>query len=143
MDAKNIQLVRDSFPKVAVIASPAATLFYGRLFELDPSLRPLFAGVAMAAQGAKLMAAIGFVVSNLSRPERMAPTVRDMALRHVGYGVQREHYGTVGAALVWALEQGLAEDFTPELRAAWTQAYTTLAAIMTEAAYPVDAPAAA
>jgi nitric oxide dioxygenase len=89
----------------------------------------------MKSQGTKLMTALAFVVTHLDRPERLLPVISDMAVRHVGYGVRREHYIPVGGALLWTLEQGIGAEFTPELRAAWAEAYVTLASIMTEAAY--------
>lgn len=136
MDQRQAEIVRNSFPKVASIAAPAAALFYRRLFEIEPSTRRLFVQTDIEAQGAKLMAALGFVVASLDRPERLAPTVQAMALRHVQYGVLREHYAAVGQALLWTLEQGLGEAFTPQVRAAWTEAYLMLSGMMVEAAYP-------
>lgn len=136
MDAQSIELVRASFPKVAAIAPQAARLFYGRLFDLDPSVERLFNPSRMKSQGTKLMTALAFVVAHLDRPGKLLPVASDMALRHVGYGVRREHYIPVGEALLWTLEQGLGEAFTPELRAAWAEAYVMLASVMTEAAYP-------
>ncbi len=89
----------------------------------------------MAAQGKKLMAAIGLVVGALRRhPDEVPETVRSLARRHVGYGVAEAHYVSVGAALLWTLEQGLGEAFTPEVRDAWAAAYGLLAGAMIEAA---------
>jgi len=42
MTLKQKQLVQNTWKKVLPISESAATLFYGRLFELDPSTRPLF-----------------------------------------------------------------------------------------------------
>jgi hemoglobin-like flavoprotein len=127
------RLVRDSFAKVAPIAPAAAAMFYDRLFVLDPSLRPLFKG-DMTEQGRKLMSMIGTAVANLHRLDAVVPTVRDLGRRHAGYGVQPSHYQTVATALLWTLEQGLGDDFTPATREAWVECYTTLAGTMQEAA---------
>jgi hemoglobin-like flavoprotein len=127
-------LVQDSFRLVVPIKDQAAALFYGRLFELDPSTRALFTSTDMAEQGAKLMATIGFVVAGLKRPAEVVPAAQALAKRHVGYGVKEAHYATVGAALLWTLGQGLGEAFTPEVEAAWTAAYTLLADVMIAAA---------
>ena len=127
-------LVQDSFRLVVPIKDQAAALFYGRLFELDPGTRPLFAGTDMAEQGAKLMATLGFVVAGLKRPAEVVPAAQALAKRHIGYGVVEAHYATVGAALLWTLGQGLGEAFTPEVEAAWTAAYTLLAGVMIAAA---------
>lgn len=133
MTPQEIHLVQDGFEKVAPIAETAATLFYGRLFELDPSLRALFKS-DMKTQGAMLMQTLGMAVRNLHQADRIMSAVQGLGRRHVGYGVQPAHYATVGAALLWTLEQGLGKDFTPEAREAWTKAYGLLAGIMQDAA---------
>ncbi len=81
-------------------------------------------------QGKKLMQALAFVVKGLSKPEAIIPVVQDLGRRHVHYGVQETHYDTVGAALLWTLEQGLGEAFTPEVQEAWTAAYGLIAHVM-------------
>lgn len=135
MTDDQIQLVQDSFAKVVPIADTAASLFYGRLFEIAPEVKPLFKS-DMSEQGAKLMATLGVVVNGLRKPDTILPAAKALAVKHVDYGVQPEHYAPVGAALLWTLEQGLAEAFTDEVKEAWTSAYTLLSGIMIEAAYP-------
>jgi hemoglobin-like flavoprotein len=121
------------------IADTAASLFYGRLFEMDPSLQPLFS-TDIAEQGKKLMQMITLSVNGLSKPESLLPAVRNLGRRHVDYGVKDEHYDTVGAALLWTLEKGLGDGFTPEVKEAWTETYVLLATTMKEAAaQPVPA----
>ncbi len=133
MTPENQALVRDSFAKVAPIAPQAAALFYGRLFELDPTLKPLFKG-DMTEQGRKLMEMIGTAVANLNKLDAIVPAVQDLGRRHKDYGVLPEHYGTVATALLWTLGQGLGDAFTPQVEAAWTEAYTILATVMQDAA---------
>lgn len=134
MDSKQIELVQTSFAKVAPIADTAASLFYGRLFELDPSLKPLFKS-DMTEQGKKLMMMLGAAVHNLNKLDEVVPAVEALAVRHVRYNVTPEMYDTVGEALLWTLGQGLGDDFTPEVEAAWTEVYITLATVMKTAAY--------
>lgn len=134
MTPRQIELVQASFARVAPIGDQAAALFYGRLFETEPGMRPLFAHTDLAAQGRKLMAAIGFVVGALRQPEAMLDAVRELGRRHRGYGVQEHHYAAVGAALLWTLERGLGAGFTPETREAWAAAYGLLSGVMTGAA---------
>lgn len=138
MHSRQIELVQSSFAEVLPIADDAAALFYGRLFELDPSLRPMFRG-DLREQGKKLMTMLHGVVANLRSLDRIIPGVRAMATRHVGYGVRDQHYDTVGSALLWTLEQGLGEGFTPEVRDAWIEAYMILATTMKEAGAEVAA----
>ena len=133
MTPEQIALVQISFAQVLPIADTATALFYSRLFELDPSLKPLFKG-DMAEQGRKLMTMIRVVVNGLHRLDQLVPAVQELGRRHARYGVQDEHYGTVGAALIWTLRQGLGAGFTPETEVAWTTAYTLLAETMKAAA---------
>jgi hemoglobin-like flavoprotein len=131
-------LVQSSWEKVLPISDTAATLFYGRLFELDPSTRPLFKDTNMAQQRKKLMQVIGTVVNGLNRLDQLIPAVCNLGRRHLAYGVRDEHYSSVGTALIWTLEQGLGADFTPEVREAWTTVYALLAETMKNAATPVE-----
>jgi len=126
-------LVQESFATIAPIADDAAALFYRRLFELDPALRPMFPG-EMAEQRKKLMQMITAAVKGLDRLDQLVPVVRDLGRRHAGYGVKDEHYGTVGEALLWTLEKGLGAAFTPETKAAWAAVYGLIAMTMQKAA---------
>jgi hemoglobin-like flavoprotein len=133
MTPQQKNLVQTTFAKVAPIADEAAALFYRRLFELDPSLRPMFT-TDLTEQGRKLMRMIGMAVNGLDRPNELLPAVRQLGTRHAGYGVRDEHYDTVAAALVWTLAKGLGADFTPEVQDAWVAVYGVLASTMKEAA---------
>jgi len=133
MQSRQIDLVQTTFESVKPIKETAAELFYNRLFELDPALKPLFSG-DMRQQGQKLMAAMAQVVGGLKHWERVEPTVRELGRRHVDYGVKPDHYDTVGAALLWTLEQGLGDAFTPEVKQAWAAAYQAIATTMIDAA---------
>jgi hemoglobin-like flavoprotein len=134
MQSINVALVQRSWEQVLPIADQAAQLFYSRLFQLDPSLRPMFAHSDMKEQRKKLMQMITVAVRGLERLHELVPAVQALGRRHVGYGVTDAHYDTVGAALLWTLEQGLGEAFTPETREAWTATYVTLAGVMKGAA---------
>jgi hemoglobin-like flavoprotein len=133
MTPKQKQLVQSSWQKVLPLSEFAAALFYGRLFELDPSTRWLFKHTNMPEQRKKLMYMIGTAVSNLNVLDQLIPAVRNLGRRHSSYGVKEEHYASVGAALLWTLEQGLGEDFTPEVKEAWTIVYGILADTMKNA----------
>jgi hemoglobin-like flavoprotein len=128
-----IALVQNSWQRVVPIRDRAATLFYGRLFELDPSLCRLFNG-DMTEQGRKLTTMIDTAVNGLSDLERIVPTVQNLGRRHQMYGVRDQHYDTVVSALLWTLERGLGDAFTPAVRTAWTTTYAALATTMKNAA---------
>ncbi len=133
MTPEQIAGIQASWAQVLPIADTAAALFYQRLFELDPSLKTMFRG-DMTEQGRKLVAMINTAVNGLDRLEGIVPAVQELGRRHAGYGVKDEDYDTVGAALLWTLEQGLGPTFTPELKAGWVEAYGVLADTMKAAA---------
>jgi hemoglobin-like flavoprotein len=134
MNPTQIKLVQDSFAKVAPISERAAVLFYGRLFEVAPSVRAMFPD-DMTEQRKKLMATLAVVVGGLSNLETILPAASALARRHVNYGAKPEHYPVVGGALLWTLEKGLGDAWTPEIAEAWTAAYGTLSGYMIEEAY--------
>ena len=134
LTSDQITLIEDSFADVVPIKDQAAALFYGRLFEIAPEVRPLFKS-DLTEQGAKLMATLGIVVKGLRNLDAVVPIAAKLATRHVDYGVKPEHYAPVGAALLWTLGQGLGEKFTPEVERAWTEAYGILSGAMIGAAY--------
>ena len=123
-------LVADSWTQVAPIADQAATIFYTRLFELDPSLRRLFAHTDMAAQRKNLVQTLTVVVRSIDRLDTIVPAVEALGRRHVGYGVRPPDFTTVGQALLDTLAAGLGDAFTPECRRAWAMAYGILSGIM-------------
>lgn len=141
MTPSQVKLVQDSFKLVEPIAPQAADLFYGRLFEIAPHVRPLFPA-DLSSQKDKLMGMIGTAVNNLHQVETIIPAVQDLGRRHVAYGVTAAHYKPVGEALIWTLEKGLGDKFTPDVKEAWVTTYTTLEGVMTDAAAEVPPPAA-
>lgn len=129
MTPDQIQLVQTSFAKLVPIKTAAAASFYDRLFQVVPELRGMFPS-DLTEQGAKLMAAIGFVAAGLGRLESIIPQVHELGRRHAGYGVQEAHYTIVGDTLIWTLERGLGDAFTLETRKAWIEAYGMVAEAM-------------
>lgn len=134
MTPEQISLVQESFAKVAPISEQAAVLFYDRLFEMAPSVRTMFPD-NMSEQRKKLMATLTVVVTGLSNLDAILPAASALAQRHVAYGAKPEHYPVVGAALLWTLEKGLDRAWTPEVAAAWTEAYGVLSNFMISEAY--------
>jgi hemoglobin-like flavoprotein len=134
MEANDVTLIKESFAAVMPAADETAALFYGRLFEIAPAVKPLFKG-DMREQGRKLMGTLAFVVQGLGDLPSILPPASALARRHVNYGVKPEHYDPVGEALLWTLEQRLGQKWTSETAAAWTKAYTTLSGYMIAEAY--------
>jgi hemoglobin-like flavoprotein len=133
MTPEQKEIVQSNWRDVVPISETAADLFYGKLFELDPAVRSMFKG-DMKEQGKKLMQMIGVAVHGLDNLGELTPAIAAMGKRHSGYGVQESHYETVGAALLWTLDQGLGDKFTADAKEAWTIVYTTLASVMKAAA---------
>lgn len=133
MTPEQVTLVQQSFAKIRPIAATAADLFYGRLFEIAPQVRPMFPD-DMAEQKKKLMAMLGLAVANLDKPDTVVPALQTLGRQHVAFGTQPAHYEPVGAALLWTLEQGLGDGFTPEVREAWVETYGLVARVMKDAA---------
>ena len=132
MTPERIEIVQSTWQQVKPIADQAAELFYGRLFELDPSLKSLFKG-DMKEQGKKLMQTLNVAVTSLTKLDTIIPAIETLGRRHVGYGVPDESYATVGEALLWTLEKGLGDAFTDDAREAWTETYVTLSNVMLDA----------
>ena len=142
MTPDQIELVQRSFAKVVPIAEKASALFYARLFEVAPEVRPMFQR-DMKDQGRMLMSMLASVVAGLNDLESILPTAESLAIRHRDYGVVPEQYDTVGEVLLWTLEQGLGDAFTSEVREAWEEAYAALAGAMISAAQNTVIPVAA
>ena len=134
MNPAQIKLVQESFAKVAPISEQAAVIFYDRLFELAPQVRAMFPN-DMTEQRKKLMATLAVVVNGLTNLEAVLPAASALAKRHVSYGAKPAHYPVVGGALLWTLEKGLGEAWTPDVAAAWTTAYGVLSGYMISEAY--------
>ena len=138
MTPDQVAIVQQSFARVAPISETAAVLFYDRLFEIAPSVVPMFPA-DMKEQRKKLMATLAVVVGGLGNLDSVLPAASALAKRHVSYGAKAEHYPVVGAALLWTLEKGLGPDWTPEVKAAWTVVYQVLAGTMKAGAKSVAA----
>jgi hemoglobin-like flavoprotein len=134
MTPDQVKLVQQSFAKVAPISETAAVLFYDRLFEIAPQVRAMFPA-DMTEQRKKLMAMLAAVVNGLANLDSILPAASALAKRHVAYGAKAEHYPVVGSALLWTLEKGIGDAWTPELADAWTAAYGTLSGFMISEAY--------
>lgn len=132
MTPKQIEIIQESWDYVITNTQKAGELFYNRLFEESPELRPLFKG-DIKDQERKLISLITFAVGKLNNIGEIIADVQALGTRHKQYGVKDEHYGKVASALLWTLEQGLGSKWTDEAKTAWTTLYVTLADVMTKA----------
>lgn len=134
MTFHQIQLVKESYQRVSALPAEAVgQLFYGRLFGIAPEVRPLFIRTSVPEQSKKLLATLTYVITRLDQLDSVVADVETLARRHVQYGVQEHHYVLVGQALLWTLEQGLGDAWTPEVQAAWQACYMLLSETMINA----------
>ncbi|KNG93078.1 globin domain-containing protein [Pseudaestuariivita atlantica] len=130
-----IATIRRTWALAAAAPEDTARVFYSTLFRVNPESQALFRN-DLDAQGDKLMETLGFIVDNLENEEALMVAARDLAIRHVAYGVKAEDYDSVGFALIATLETLLGSEFDAEARATWIEVYGTLSKAMIEAAYP-------
>jgi hemoglobin-like flavoprotein len=137
MTPAQVHLIRKSFAELSRHDHVAALVFYRRLFEIDPGLRPLFTN-DIEEQSRKLLDMLAVLIAMLERPVGLELELKAMGLRHVEYGVKEEHYATVGGALLDMLAEVLGAKFTPEVREAWTLLYGAVESLMKEGAAQAD-----
>ncbi|MBA4848803.1 globin domain-containing protein [Emticicia sp. BO119] len=107
-------------------------VFYSRLFLKEPSLRKMFQ-VPKEVQAKKLIDMLDLIVSRLDRLDEVSEDIRQLAERHIGYGVKPKHYEDVGKALLWTISKGLGKDWNKEVETAWTACYALLTGAMLDA----------
>jgi hemoglobin-like flavoprotein len=133
MTPDQVHLIRKSFAELSRHDHIAALVFYRRLFEIDPALRPLFTG-NIEEQARKLLDMLAVLIAMLERPLGLDMELRAMGARHAGYGVKNAHYATVAEALLDMLADVLGEKFTAETRAAWVALYSAVETAMKKGA---------
>ncbi len=129
MTKEDIELVKSSWAIFMPISEATAKLFYGKLFEIDPTLKLMFSD-SMEEQGKKLILMVDTAVNNLDQPDQIVPAIQALGERHVTYGVKAAHYDSFGEALIWTLRRGLGPGFTDDIRNAWLTTYALLADTM-------------
>ena len=138
MIPETIILVQNSFRKGATIADKLSDIFYARLFEIGPELRNMFPD-DMSGQKRKLMSTLAFAVNSLRDPDALMPALKALGARHIDYKVKDAQYDIVGAALLYTLEKGLGDAWSPELHDAWAEVYDTMASVMKRVAVEASA----
>lgn len=126
-------LVKETWAQVLPIQEKAADLFYTRLFDQYPEVRPMFKG-DIQEQGEKLMKMLDLAVNSLDNVDSLIEPLKAAGKAHKNYGVAEADYQKVAASLLWTLEQGLGDAFTSDVKDAWTATYVTLSGVMIEGA---------
>lgn len=132
MTPQQVSLVRQSFDSIRDLAGPLSLLFYGKLFELEPSARRMFHN-DLRIQGQKLMDMLHSIVDSLDRFDSLQSELAELVRRHASYGVQPSHYDSVETALLWALAQAQGPDFDPQTRDAWPTVISAISQTMKSA----------
>lgn len=139
MTKDQIALMQKSWARVLPMKAQVGMIFYGKLFEAAPQVRHLFKD-DVSAQAGKLVMILGYVVAKLNHMEELLPEVKKLGERHRHFGAEPAHYEVVGQCLIETLEEGLGNDWTPEVRDAWVTAYNTLKNVMIVAQSPASMP---
>ncbi|MBC7851665.1 MAG: hemin receptor [Chitinophagaceae bacterium] len=129
MTKDQIVLMQQSWNRVLPIKNEVGIIFYRKLFEAAPQVRYLFKD-DVSAQAGKLVTMLGYIVTKLNRMDELLPEVKKLGERHQQFGAEPAHYELVGQCLIATLEEGLGENWTPEIRDAWITAYNTLKNVM-------------
>jgi len=82
MTPQQVELVQQSFEKLAAMGDPAWDGFYIELFAIEPSLKRMFKG-DKHAQRKKLLAALALVIGALRAPAKILDPLKALAVRHV------------------------------------------------------------
>lgn len=131
------QMIRDSYEQIRTYQESVFMLFYGRMFQLDPSIKPMFKN-DMREQSKKLVDTLDILVGSLDGLEKLLPAVRELGRSHAGYGVKPHHYETLASAMLWAFGQALSGSFPPEVRAAWRKVLELVSSEMIAAGNSVE-----
>ncbi|MCS6823515.1 MAG: globin domain-containing protein [Cytophagaceae bacterium] len=135
MNTQQIELVKSTWGYVLAHSGEAMELFYGRLFEIAPEVRPLFKE-DIKIQAQKLKKMVTLIVAKLNKLEEIENEIKYLAQKHEGYGAKPEHYHIVGEALLWTLEKGLKDRWTDEVKEAWVAVYSILSNAMIKVVKP-------
>jgi hemoglobin-like flavoprotein len=115
-----------TYPVIAKHNNALAKLMYERLFEIKPSLHSLF-DRSMNSMYSKFMYIVDTTVKAILNGDDYTPPLRRLGRRHAVYDVAREDYSVIGEAFLWAVARLLGDQYTPEVEAAWTALYDTMA----------------
>lgn len=132
LSAETIAVIKSTAPVLQEHAEALTRLFYARMFEHNPEVKPYFnpAHQRSGEQQRALAGAIVAYATHIDRLQALGPAVRLIAHKHASLGVQPEHYPIVGENLLGAIAELLGEAATPEILGAWGEAYGVLAEIL-------------
>jgi hemoglobin-like flavoprotein len=130
----NIEALETSFDLIAPRGDELMDVFYARLFEAAPAVKPLFARTDLRKQKIMLLRVLALLRRSLRDLDPLVPILHDLGARHVAYGAQPEHYPVVGAVLIASMAEVAGEAWRPEYERAWAAAFDVVAAAMLDGA---------
>ncbi|CAK0893045.1 unnamed protein product, partial [Prorocentrum cordatum] len=143
---EQVSVIQTTWKQAAALgAETVGVLLFKQIFDIAPQALQLFAfkdepnlydSSKLKGHGVKVVTTVDTVVSGVRDLEALKPTLQDLGLRHVGYGVLPPHYDVVGQALLRTLKLGLKDAFTKEVEAAWTNLWAFVAKWCTAGNYP-------
>jgi hemoglobin-like flavoprotein len=139
----DLDALETSFDLVAPRGDELMDVFYARLFEAAPAVRPLFANTDFARQKTMLLGTLVLLRKGLRDLDAIVPKLRDLGGRHVAYGARPEHYPVVGAVLIASMAEIAGGAWRPEYEVAWAAAFDVVAGAMLEGAYEAELEAVA
>ncbi|KJY42878.1 flavohemoprotein [Streptomyces sp. NRRL B-1568] len=126
-------LIRTSLSVVEPLAGEITVYFYAILFARYPDVRPMFPE-GMDAQRDRLLRALLRIVDMVDAPENLVRFCGHLGRDHRKFGTLAAHFPAVGECLLDSLARYAGSAWTPEIAAAWTKAYGTVAQVMISAA---------
>ena len=130
----NVDALETSFDLVAPRGDELMDVFYARLFEAAPAVRPLFADTDLRKQKIMLLRVLGLLRQSLRNLDPIVPVLRDLGARHVRYGARPEHYPVVGRVLIASMAEVAGDAWRPEYERAWAAAFDVVAGTMLDGA---------
>jgi hemoglobin-like flavoprotein len=129
-----LNTLETSFDLIAPRGEELVDVFYNRLFDVAPSVEPLFAHTDLRKQKSMLLATLVLLRKSLRDLEAITPKLRQLGARHVAYGALPEHYPVVAQVMLDSMAEIAGEAWTPEIAAGWAGALGLVAAAMLEGA---------
>jgi hemoglobin-like flavoprotein len=130
----DLDALETSFDLVAPKGDELVEIFYARLFETAPSVKPLFASSDMTHQRTMLLSALVLLRKSLRDVDSIVPALKRMGARHVGYGAAPAHYPVVGEVLIGSMAEIAGPAWEPRFERAWGEAFAVVAGAMLEGA---------
>ena len=132
-DPSPFTLAQRSIGRLLDDPSAFAAQFYANMFAMRPELEGLFVN-GTGAQGAMLSHMLRSVVSGLERRKHVTIGLQTMGRKHVGYGVELDHYDTFRAAMLKTISDVMGAGLTREIEESWSETLDVILGLMKEGA---------